>query len=96
MLQLHQVTVFPEDHLVYLVQFGLRPEASKHHIHVCVCLASQFVFFSHADSDVLLTDINAQASSCTFSLNQSVKNVARNQTAPSSRVVSTSQDDPSI
>ncbi len=50
-------------------------------------------FFKRADSEVLLTAINAQASASTFSVNQSAKNVARNQAAPSSRV-SSSQDDP--
>ena len=74
-------------------QFGIRPDTSKHHIRVCTCLVAQFVFFSRADSGILLTSINAQASSSTLSLNQSSKNVAKNQATPSSRVSST-QDDP--
>jgi hypothetical protein len=86
-------TAFPAEHMFAIVQFGLRPDASKHHIRVCACLAAQFAFFSRADSGVLLTAINAQATSSTFSINQSAKNVARNQAAPSSRVFS-AQDDP--
>ena len=93
MLQPQQVTVFPAEHMVTIVHFGLRPNASKHHIRVCACLAAQFAFFSRADSGVLLTDINAQVSDSTFSINQTAKNVARNQDAPSSRV-SSAQDDP--
>jgi hypothetical protein len=46
------------------VQFGLRPDASRHHIQECACLAAHFAFFSRADSGVLLTVINAQATSC--------------------------------
>ena len=60
---------------------------------MCACLAAQFAFFSRADSGVLLTVINAQVSDSTLSINQTVKNVARNQAAPSSRV-SSAQDDP--
>ena len=93
MLQPQQVTAFPAEHMFDIVQFGLRPDASKHHIRVCVCLVAQFAFFSRADSGVLLTAINAQATSSTFSINQAAKNVARNQAAPSSRV-SSAQDDP--
>ena len=93
MLQPQQVTVFPAEHMVTIVHFGLRPNASKHHIRVCACLAAQFVFFSRADSGVLLTVINAQVSDSTLSINQAAKNVAHNQAAPSSRVTS-SQDDP--
>ena len=92
-LQPQQVTVFPAEYMFVIVQFGLRPDASKHHIRVCACLTAQFAFFSRADSGVLLTDINAQVSASTFSVNQSVKNVERNQAAPSSRV-SSAQDDP--
>ncbi len=73
--------------------FGLRPDASNHQVRVCAYLAAQFAFFSRADSGVLLTAINAQASASTFSVNQSAKNVARNQAAPTSRV-SSAQDDP--
>ncbi len=76
-----------------IVKFGLRPDTSNHHIRVCACLTSQFVFFSLSDSGVLLSGIKTQVSDSTFSINQSVKNVARNQSAPSSRVLS-SQDDP--
>ena len=61
-LEPQQVTVFPEEHMFPIVQFGLRPDASKHHIRVCACLTAQFAFFSNADSSVLLTPINAQAS----------------------------------
>ena len=57
------------------------------------CLAAQFAFFSRADSGVLLTAINAQVSNTTLPINQSAKNVAHNQAAPSSRV-SSAQDDP--
>ena len=39
--------------MVTIVHFGLRPNASKHHIRVCACLAAQFAFFSRADSGVL-------------------------------------------
>ena len=53
---------------------------------VCVCLTAQFVFFSRTDSGVLLAAINVQVSASTLSINQSAKNVARNQAAPSSRV----------
>ena len=94
-LQPQQVTVFPAEHMVTIVHFCLRPNSSKHHIRVCACLAAQFVFFSRADSGVLLTDINAQVSDSTFSINQTGKNVAHNQTEPSSRVSST-QGDPDI
>ena len=86
MFQPQQVTAFPAEHMFAIVQFGLRPDASKHQVRVCACLAAQFAFFSRADSGVLLTAINAQASASTFSVNQSAKNVARNQAAPSSRV----------
>ena len=93
MLQPQQVTAFPAEHMFAIVQFGLRPDASNHQVRVCACLAAQFAFFSRADSGVLLTAINAHASASTFSVNQSAKNVARNQAAPSSRV-SSAQDDP--
>ncbi len=76
-----------------IVRYGLRPNASKHHIRVCACLAAHFAFFSRADSGVLLTAINAQVSDTTLSINQAAKNVARNQAAPSSRV-SSATDDP--
>ena len=79
--------------MVTIVHFGLRPNVSNHHIRVCACLATQFAFFSRADSGVLLTAINTQVSNTTLSINQSAKNVARNQPAPSSRV-SSAQDDP--
>ena len=45
-------TSFPAEHMFAIVQFGLRPDASKHHIRVCACLAAQFAFFSRADSGV--------------------------------------------
>ena len=93
MLQPQQVTVFPVEHMVTVVHFDLRPNTSKHHIRVCACLAAQFTFFSRTDSGVLLTDINEQVSDSTFSINQTDKNVAHNQAAPSSRV-SSPQDDP--
>ena len=93
MLQPQQVTAFPAEHMLTIVMYGLRPDASKHQIRVRACLAAQFAFFSRADSGVLLTVINAQVSNTTLSINQTVKNVARNQVAPSSRVSST-QDDP--
>ena len=95
MLQPQQVTAFPAEHMLTIVMYGLRPDASKHQIRVCACLAAQFAFFSHADSGVLLTAINAQVSNTTLSINQSAKNVARNQAAPSSRV-SSAQDDPEL
>jgi hypothetical protein len=50
MLQPHQVTVFPAEHMVPIVMYGLRPDASKHQIRVCACLAAQLAFFSRADS----------------------------------------------
>jgi hypothetical protein len=93
MLQPQQVTVFPTEHMLTIVMYDLRPDASKHQIRVSACLAAQFDFFSRADSGVLLTDINAQVSNTTISINQSAKNVARNQAAPSSRV-SSAEDDP--
>jgi hypothetical protein len=79
--------------MLTIVMYGLRPDASKHQIRVCACLAAQSAFFSRADSGVLLTAINAQVSNTTLSINQATKNVARNQAAPSSRV-SSAQDDP--
>jgi hypothetical protein len=95
MLQPQQVTVFPAENMFAIVQFGLRSDASKHHIRatVCVCLTTQFAFFSHADSGVLLSAINVQVSTSTLSINQSARNVAKNQATPSSRV-SSSHDDP--
>jgi hypothetical protein len=86
MLQPQQVTAFPAEHMFAIVQFGLRPDASNHQVRVCACLTVQFAFFSRADSGVLLTVINVQATFSTFSINQSPTNVARNQAAPSSRV----------
>jgi hypothetical protein len=73
MIQPKQVTAFPDEHLFALVQFGLRPDVSNHRVRVCACLSAQVVFFSRADSGVLLTAINEQASASTFSVNQSVK-----------------------
>ena len=67
MLQPQQVTVFPAEHMFVIVLFGIRPDVSKHHIRVCACLSVQFVFFSRADSGVLLSTINVQASASTFS-----------------------------
>jgi hypothetical protein len=94
MLQPQQVTAFPAEHMLTIVMYGLRPDASKHQIRVCACLAAQFAFFSRADSGVLLTAaINAQVSNTTLSINQAAKNVARNQAAPSS-IVSSDQVDP--
>jgi hypothetical protein len=93
MLQPQQVTAFPAENMFTIVMYGLRPNASNHHIRVCACLAVQYAFFSRADSGVLLTDINAQVCDSTSSINQTVKNVTRNQAAPSSRV-SSAQDDP--
>jgi hypothetical protein len=53
--------IFPKSHGFFsFVQFGLRPDSSKHHIRVCVCLTDQFAFFSRADSGVLLATINVQ------------------------------------
>jgi hypothetical protein len=75
-----------------IVRYGLRPNASKHHIRVCACLSAQFAFFSRADSGVLLTVINAQVSDTTLSINQAAKNVAHNQATPSSRVSSAIDD----
>jgi hypothetical protein len=91
-LQPQQVTVFPEEHMFTNVRYALRTNVSKHHIRVCACLAAQFAFFSRADSGVLLTVINTQVSDTTFSVNQSGKNVARNQAEPSSRVTSAIDD----
>ena len=73
MFQPQQVTAFPAEHMFAIVQFGLRPDASKHHIRMCACLTAQFSFFIGADSGVLLTVINAQVSASTFSINQSAK-----------------------
>jgi hypothetical protein len=60
MLQPQQVTAFPAEHMLTIVMYGLRPDASKHQIRVCACLVAQFDFFSRADSGVFLTGINAQ------------------------------------
>jgi hypothetical protein len=68
MLQPQQVTTFSAEHVFAIVQFGLRPDTSKHHIRVCVCLTAQFAFFSRADSGVLLAAINVQVSSSTLSI----------------------------
>ncbi len=67
-------------------------ETSKHHIRVCVCLVAHFVFFSRADSGVLLTVINAPLSDTTLSINQADKKFTLNQAAPSSRVSSVIDD----
>ncbi len=40
MLQLQQVTVFPSEHMFTIVMYGLRPNASRHHIRVCACLVT--------------------------------------------------------
>ncbi len=93
MLQPQQVMVFPAEHMFTIVMYGLRPNASNHHIRVCACMTAQFAFFSRADSGVLLTVINAQLSDSTLSIHQAAKNVAHNQAALSSRVSSV-QDDP--
>ena len=39
-LQPHQVTVFPPEHMFDIVQFGLRPDSSKNHIRVCLSVFS--------------------------------------------------------
>ena len=49
-LQPQQVTTFPTEHMLTIVMYGLRPNASKHQIRVCACLVAQFAFFSRADS----------------------------------------------
>jgi hypothetical protein len=36
--------------MLVTVQFGLRPEVSKHHIRVCDCLTVQFAFSIRSDS----------------------------------------------
>jgi hypothetical protein len=69
MLQPLQVTAFPTEPMFTIVRYGLRPNASKHHIRVCSCLTVQFAFFSRADSGVLLTTINLQVSDTTLSIN---------------------------
>jgi hypothetical protein len=76
MLQPQQVTVFPSEHLLTIVMYDLRPDASKHQIRVCACLAAQFAFFSRADSGVLLTTINTQVSNTTISINQAAKSLS--------------------
>jgi hypothetical protein len=78
MLQPQQVTVFPVEHMFTIVMYGLRPNASRHHIRVCACLTAQFVFFSRTDSGVLLTAVNDQLSDSTLSINQAAKNIAHN------------------
>jgi hypothetical protein len=85
--------MFPAEHIFTIVMYGLRLNASRHHIRVCACLVAQFVFFSRADSGVLLTVINDQLSDSTLSIIQAAKNIAHNQAAPSSRE-SSAQDDP--
>jgi hypothetical protein len=58
-LQPEKVTVFPPEHMfATIVQFGLRPDVSTHHIRVCACLTDQFAFFSRADSVVLLWQLS--------------------------------------
>ena len=76
------------------MQIGLRPDASKHHIRVCACLATQFDFFRHTDSDVLLAAINVQVSASSLSINQSAKNVARNDSTLLQSIVSSRRSDP--
>jgi hypothetical protein len=44
---------------------------------VCASLAAQFAFFSRADSGVLLTSINAQASVRLYSLHKSIRQKCR-------------------
>jgi hypothetical protein len=69
MLQPQQVTAFPAEHMfTIVVTYGPRPNAFRHHIRVCACLAAQFAFFSRADSGVLLTAIMAQVSDSTLSI----------------------------
>jgi hypothetical protein len=41
--------------MLTIVMYGLRPNASKHNIRVCACLAAQFAFFSRADSGIIYT-----------------------------------------
>jgi hypothetical protein len=38
MLQPQKVTAFPAEHMLTIVMYGLRPDASKHQIRVCACL----------------------------------------------------------
>ncbi len=57
-----------QEHMFTIVRYGLRPNASKHHIRVCACLTAHFDFFSRAASGVLLTVINAQVSDTTLSI----------------------------
>jgi hypothetical protein len=68
MLHPQHVTVFPAEHMFTIVMYDLRPNASRHRIRVCACLASQLAFFSRADSGVLLTAIMAQVSDSTLSI----------------------------
>jgi hypothetical protein len=82
MFQQQQVTVFPAEHMLTIVMYGLRPTDSKHNIRLCACLTAQCAFFNRTDSGVLLTVINAQVSNTTLSVNQAAKNVARNQRHP--------------
>jgi hypothetical protein len=82
MRQPQQITAFPAEHMFTIVMYGLRPNASRHHIRVCACLAAQFAFFSRADSGVLLTANNAHLSHSTLFINQAAKNIARTQAAP--------------
>ena len=67
-LQPQQVTAFPAEHMFAIVQFGLRPDTSIHHIRVCVCLTAHFAFFNRADSGVFLVAINVQVSASTLSI----------------------------
>ena len=43
---LKSTTTFPVEHMFTIVIYDLRPNASKHHIRVYVCLTTQFAFFS--------------------------------------------------
>ena len=89
MLQSQQVTTFPAAHMRYR-----SVRVSPRHFqapHSCVCLSdfSVRILFPGWFGNTLDT----QTSSSTFFLNQSAKNVTRNQAAPPSRV-SSPQDDP--
>ena len=68
MLHPQHVTVFPAEHMFTILMYDLRPNASRHRIRVCACLASQLAFFSRADSGVLLTAIMAQVFDSTLSI----------------------------
>jgi hypothetical protein len=41
-------STFPSEHMFTIVIYDLRPNSSKHHIRVYVCLTTQFSFFSRS------------------------------------------------